>query len=105
MYLAISVANLMSKATALLMGKSVVNVMVIITSKPFAILRLQQSSQDRAHPSQEEADSTTTKEDIHREQQWQWQWRQAVSKEEDAQEAAKAENISGDVQKLGPISN
>ena len=45
MVLAISVANLMSEATVLLMGKSVVNVKVLITSKPFVILRLQQPRQ------------------------------------------------------------
>ena len=39
---AIGVANLTSKATALLMGRSVVNVRVLIISKPFGIQRLQQ---------------------------------------------------------------
>ena len=48
MVLAISVANLMSEATVLLMGKSVVNVKVLITSKPFVILRLQQPRQSPA---------------------------------------------------------
>ena len=39
---AISVANLMSKATAPHVGKSVVNVRVLVISKPFVIQRLQQ---------------------------------------------------------------
>ena len=76
-----------SEATVLLMGKSVANVRVLIISKPFVVQRLQQL---RQHPalSQEEVDSTTTKEDIHWEQQWQWQRRQVVSKEEeDAKES------------------
>ena len=47
MVLAIGVENLMSEATALHMGKSVVNVKVLITSKPFVIQRLQQP---RQHP-------------------------------------------------------
>ena len=47
--LAISVANLMSEATVPLMGKSVVNVKVLITSKSFVIPRLQQPRQRPAH--------------------------------------------------------
>ena len=47
MFLAISVANLMSEATALLMGESVVNVRVLIISKMFVVRRLQQP---RQHP-------------------------------------------------------
>ena len=40
--LAISVANLMSEATALRMGRPVTNVRVLIISKPFVIQRLQE---------------------------------------------------------------
>ena len=42
---AISVANLMSEATALHMGRPVINVRVLIISKPFVIPRLQQPRQ------------------------------------------------------------
>ena len=45
--LAIGVANLTKEATVLLMGESMVNVRVLIISKPFVIPRLQQP---RQHP-------------------------------------------------------
>ena len=43
--LAIGLANLMSEVTVPLMGKSVVNVKVLISSKSFVIPRLQQPRQ------------------------------------------------------------
>ena len=45
MVLSIGVANLMSEATALLMRESMVNVRVLIISKPFVVPRLQKSRQ------------------------------------------------------------
>ena len=42
---AITVANLMSEATALCMGRPVINARVLIISKPFVILRLWQPRQ------------------------------------------------------------
>ena len=45
---AISVANLMSKATALCMGRSVINVRVLIISTLFVVQRLQQPRQNPA---------------------------------------------------------
>ena len=45
---AIVVANLMSEATALRMGRPVTNVRVLIISKPFVIPKLQQPGQHLA---------------------------------------------------------
>ena len=45
---AMTVANLMSKATALHMGRPVINARVLIISKPFVIPRLQQPRQGPA---------------------------------------------------------
>ena len=42
---AIAVANLMSEATALHMGRPVINARVLIISKPFVVPRLQQPRQ------------------------------------------------------------
>ena len=59
---AISVANFMSEATAPHMGKPVINVRVLIISKPFVVQRLQQP---RQHPALTEARSHSHHQDEH----------------------------------------
>ena len=46
---AIVVANFMSEATAPHTGRPVINAKVLIISKPFVVLRLQQPRQGRVH--------------------------------------------------------
>ena len=59
---AISVANLMSEATAPHMGRPVINVRVLIISKPFVIPRLRQP---RQHPALTGARSHSHRRDVH----------------------------------------
>ena len=59
---AIIVANLMSEATALRMGRLVINARVLIISKPFVIPRLQQP---RQHPALTGARSHSHRRDVY----------------------------------------
>ena len=59
---AIVVANLISEAIVPYMGKPVINARVLIISKPFVILRLQQP---RQHPALSKARSHSRRRDIH----------------------------------------
>ena len=97
-----NVANLMSEATAPCMGKLATSARVLIVSKPFVILRLQPGRR-RALT---EARSHSHRDMVPR--------RATVAKakevapstsEEDPKEAAKAESICSDIQKLGPIGS
>ena len=78
-----NVANLMSEATAPRMGKLATSARVLIISKLFVVPRLQ----PRRHRALTEAR----------------RWQPSTSEEEDPKEAAEAESICSDIQKLGPI--
>ena len=102
---AIGVANLMSEATAPHMEKPVINVMALITSKPFVIQRLQQPRQ-RLALTKARSHSCCRGEGLLGATVGSWQrgWK-ASPEEEDAKEATKAESIRGYIQttKDGPI--
>ena len=94
-----NVANLMSEATVPRMGKLAISARVLIISKLFVIPRLQ-PRRDRA--------LTEARSHSHRDMvplQWprQRRWQPSTSEEEDPKEAAEAESVCSDVQKLGPI--
>ena len=96
-----NVANLMSEATAPHMGKLVTSASVLIISKLFVVPRLQ-PRQHSASPKQEVTPAETW---FHGELQRprQRRWQLSTPEEEDTQEAAKAESVCSDIQKLGPI--
>ena len=96
-----NVANLMSEATVLRMGKCAISVRALIISKPFVVLRLQWG---RAR-ALTEARSHSRTDTVPRELQWprQRRWQPSISEEEDPKEAAKLESVCSDDEKLGPI--
>ena len=98
-----NVANLMSEATDPRMGKLATSARVLIISKLFVVPRLQ----PRQHRVLTEARSHTCRAWFHRELQRprQRRWQPSTPEEEDAQEAAEAESVCSDVQKLGPITS
>ena len=91
----------MSEATALRMGKLVTSAMVLIISKLFVILRLQ-PGRNRALTKQEVTPAEIW---FHGELQRprQRRWQTTTSEEEDTKEAAEAESVCSDDEKLGPI--
>ena len=96
-----NVANLMSEGTAPRMGRPVIDAKASIISKLFVVPRLQQ---DGAEPSLKQ-EVTAAETWFHGELQWprQRRWQPSTPEEEDPKEAAEAESIRSDVQKLGPI--
>ena len=92
-----NVASLMSGATVLLMGNLAIGAKASIISKLSVVQRLQPRRPEPS-PKQEVTAAETW---FHGELQWPWQRR--WQKEEDTKEAAEAECVCSDDEKLGPI--
>ena len=92
-----NVASLMSGAIVQLMGSLAIGAKASIISKLSVVQRLQ-PRRDRALT---EARSHSRRDVVHGELQWPWQRR--WQKEENTKEAAEAECVCSDDEKLGPI--
>ena len=97
--IAANVANLMSEATVPRMGKLAIGAKASIILKLFVIPRLQ-PRWDRAL-----TEVTAAQTQFHGDLQWprQRRWQLSTPEEEDPKEAAEAESVCSDDEKLGPI--
>ena len=99
-----NVASLMNGATALRMGKLAIGAKASIISKQFC--RSKVTANCRLHRALTEARSHTRRDMVptgSKQRPWQRRWQPSTPEEEDPKEAAEAESVCSNDEKLGPI--